>query len=869
MRLLLIVFWLLSSLQMSAQEKTRVKGTVTDLETGEPLPFVNISFVGKAVGTTTDFKGKYSIETNWASDELQASFMGYEAMTKAVVIGANQTIDFALGSGAINLQEVTVKAGRQRYRNKENPAVALIQKVIDNRSQNRRSGFEHYQFGKYEKLRLDLNNITEEFTQRKWLKKFDFMWSYIDTSKVNGKPFLPLYFTEKKTKVFMRNSPASMKEFEMARKTVGFQEFMDEEGIGYFLDKIYQDIDIYENSIQLMEKEFVSPISVIAPATYKYFIMDTVDVEGVTCIKLAFQGRSPADLAFRGDLWVAMDSSYAVKQVKMGITREANINFVSDLEIEQVFDHSDSLGWFIVRDQMTIDYNLLSSSMGMFGQRTVSYDSIVVNTPAPDSIWSQAGSYIILEGAEKRDESFWQDARTEELTGNEQGVYEMTAKMKEVPAFKRAMNIMFLLISGYYEVGKFDVGPLYSMVSFNEVEKWRFRAALRTNRNMSEKWMAEGYVAYGLDQRIDRRFKFGGGFTYFFDRRPYHQLDIEFQRDIKMPGQDLLIASDDNIFLSFRTGLANLMIYYDSYRVNYLKEWDFGLAAGLQLEHRRIQPAGALTFTPVDSMVSVPREVVTNEVGLSLRYAPRTKFYEGRSRRVPIKTKYPIIEASYTYGIPDLLGSRYTFHKFGLRVFKRFFMAPIGFGDLQFEGGYMIGEVPFPLLFVHRGNQTFFQDPNTFNLMNWFEFVSDRYVALDYYHHFNGALFNKIPFLRKLKWRETVGVKGVWGSVSTRNNSMAPGFNGDTERIFGFPERPMLDKEGEPIIGADGNVMTEQVTHTLEAMPYVEASFGIENIFKIISIDAVKRFTHLNNPNVPSIGPGRGWGIRVRFAVRF
>jgi hypothetical protein len=846
-----------------------VKGTVTDAETGEPLPFVNISFVGKDVGTTTDFKGKYSLETNWASGELQASFMGYEPLRKAVVPGSNQTIDFQLSSSAINLQEVTVKAGRQRYKNKENPAVELIQRVIDNRSKNRRSGFDHYRYAKYEKLRLDLNNITEEFTNRKWLKKFNFMWDYIDTSKVNGKPFLPLYFTEKKTKVYMRSSPVGMKEYELARKTVGFQEFMDEEGIGYFLDKIYQDIDIYDNSIKLMEKDFISPISIIAPVTYKYFIMDTVEVEGVPCIKLAFQGRNPADLAFRGDLWVAMDSSYAVKQVKMGITRSANINFVSDLEIEQVFNHSDSLGWYIARDQMTIDYNLLSSNMGMFGQRTVSYSDIAVNTPAPDSIWARPGSYIILTGSDKRDDGFWQEARTEELTKNEEGVYEMTAKMKEVPAFKRAMNIFFLLISGYYEVGKFDVGPLYSMVSFNEVEKWRFRAALRTNRKMSDKWMAEGYVAYGLDQRIDRRFKFGGGFTYFFAKRPYHQLDIEFQRDIKMPGQDLLIASDDNIFLSFRTGLANLMIYYDSYRVKYLKEWDFGLAAGLQLEHRRIQPAGALTFSPVDSMVSIPREVVTNEVGLSFRYAPRTKFYEGRSSRVPIKTKYPIIEASYTYGIPELLGSRYTFHKFGLRVFKRFFMAPIGFGDMQFEGGYMIGEVPFPLLFVHRGNQTFFQDPNTFNLMNWFEFVSDRYVALDYYHHFNGALFNKIPFLRKLKWRETVGVKGVWGSVNSRNNPVSGGFNGDSERIFDFPVRPMLDKDGDPITDPNGNVMTEQVTHTLEAMPYLEASFGIENIFKIISVDAIKRFTHLNNPNVPSIGPGRGWGVRIRFAIRF
>jgi len=869
-----LVLWLFALLPLISlsQDKTRVKGTVTDALTGEPLPFVNISFVDKNVGTTTDFNGKYSIETNWGSNKLQASFLGYEAQQKPVALGANQTIDFKLGSTSIKVQEVTVKAGKQRYKNKGNPAVELIERVIAHKDQNRREGFEHYQFDKYEKLRLDINNITEEFMNRKAFKKFAFMWEYIDTSEVNGKPYLPLYLTEKKTTMYLRNTPASSKEYEFAKKSVGFQEFMDEEGIGYFLDKIYQDIDIYDNTVQLMEKDFVSPISTLALITYKYFIMDTIMVDSVKCIRLAFQGRSPADLAFRGDLWIAMDSSYAVKQVNMGITRAANINFVSDLVIDQVFNHSDSLGWYIARDQMTIDYNLLNSNMGMFGQKTVSYENVKVNEPAPDSIWSRPGAYIIMEDAAQKSEEFWKEERTEELNENEAGVYTMTKQMKELPAFKRAMNILFLLLSGFYEVGPVDIGPLYSLVSANQVEKWRFRFGVRTNKKFSEKVMLEAYGAYGLDKRVDRRAKFGAGATYFLSRRPYHQIDVEFQRDVKMPGQDLMIATDDNIFLSFRTGVANMMIYYDSYRVGYSKDWDFGFGAALNLEHRRIQPAGALFFKPVNTEIQSPREVATNEVGVSLRYSPQARFYEGRSKRVPIKGKQPIIEANYTYGIPTLLGSKYEFHKIGLRVFKRMYMAPIGFGDLQFEGGYMFGSVPFPLLFIHKGNQTFFADPNSFNLMNWFEFVSDRYISLDYYHHFNGALFNKIPFLQKLKWRETVGVKGVWGDVSNKNNPDSKDFNGDMDRTFVFPTREKRDQNGDIVRDAQGNIVLTEVTHTLRNMPYVEASFGIENIFKVISIDVVKRFTYLNQAGVPSLGSdksGRGWGVKVRFAIRF
>jgi hypothetical protein len=236
--------------------------------------------------------------------------------------------------------------------------------------------------------------------------------------------------------------------------------------------------------------------------------------------------------------------------------------------------------------------------------------------------------------------------------------------------------------------------------------------SVRTNKKFSEKWRLSTYLAYGLDDRKDKRWKGGGGVTYFFNQRPYHQITAEFQRDIQMPGQALLLASDDNIFLSFRRGIANLMIYYDSYRLNYTKEWDFGLGLGLNLEHRRREVAGALTFDPVDQSIPDPTQVVTNEIGFSLRYSPNLRYYEGRSSRVPMLNKWPILDVNYTYAIPGFLGAENEYHKIGVRLFKRFYMSPIGFADTQWEAGWMIGRIPFPLLFIHRGNQTFFHDPN-------------------------------------------------------------------------------------------------------------------------------------------------------------
>jgi hypothetical protein len=850
--LLLILGACSHSLSVCAQQNTKVKGVVIDAQTKEPLPFVNIAFVGKNIGITTDFKGKYNLDSKWASGKISASFMGYKLIEKPVEIGGNQTINFELEPKSIQVDEVTVVA-KGRYKNKENPAVALIKKVIANKDKNRPTGFDYYSYDKYEKLQLDLNNITEDFMNKKAFKKFGFMWNYVDTSAINGKPYLPLYLREKKSKVYYRKNPKGQKEIQYGLKTVGFEDFMDEEGLNYFLEKIYQDIDIYENSILLMEKQFKSPVGNIATSVYKFFILDTVDIDNKPYIKLAFQPRNSADVAFRGDMFIALDSSYAIKKIKMGITRNANINFVSALEIDQDFGYTDEKGWQLERDQLTIDYNFLNQKMGMYGKKTISYQDIKVNVPPPDSIVNWSSSFVSVIDPKAETDSFWVAERHEKLDDNEKGVYTMTKDLKELPAFKRAMNVMFLLISGYYSVGKFDIGPLYSLFSFNDVEGIRNRFSIRTNKKFSKKVALDAYVAYGWkDKNISRRFKGGFAATYFFSQRPYHQIDVEWQRDIRAPGASIRIATFDNVFVSFRRGIADLMLYHDTYRVKWTKEWN-GSAIGVDLEHMRNVPAGALRFQPTDGSAEL-NGINSNDVTAWVRYSPNVRYYEGRSRRIPIKNKYPIYTLSYTYSLGDnFLGAKYDHHKISANIFKRFYMNPIGFGDMDISGGYIVGEVPFPLLFVHKGNQTFFFDPSAFNMMNLFEFVSDKYVSIFYDHHFNGAILNNIPLFKKLKWRTTLGLRAVYGGVSKSNN---PNNDVNSDRIFEFPTRT-VDAE------------QKTVTYTLDKGPYMEVSFGIENIFKLISIDVVKRLTHLDNPGVSKLGGLEGWGVRTRFAVRF
>ncbi|MBL4668876.1 MAG: carboxypeptidase-like regulatory domain-containing protein [Flavobacteriales bacterium] len=381
-------FGLLLTLNVDAQKLTRVKGTVLDANTKEPLPFVNVVFKGKNIGTTTDFSGKFYIETQWGTATLQASFVGYKTASKKIELGTSNTINFLLKNDAIDIETFVVKADKKRYKNKENPAVILIRKVIEHKKDNRKEAQEYYEYKKYEKIEIDLNNITEEFITKGWLKKnFQVVLDHIDTSEVNGKPYLPIFLRETASKMYYRKKPKALKEYQYGSKMTGFDGFIDDNGVSFLLDKIYQDIDIYDNNINLLSNQFTSPISPLGPAVYKYFIIDTLDINGRECVNLAFTPRNKADFAFVGNMFILNDSSsYAVTKVTMNISKDVNLNFVKDLQLDQEFTlYHDSI-WMLSKDKLVIDYNLTRKGRGMFGKKTTHYDDFVFNQPADKKI---------------------------------------------------------------------------------------------------------------------------------------------------------------------------------------------------------------------------------------------------------------------------------------------------------------------------------------------------------------------------------------------------------------------------------------------------------------------------------------------------
>lgn len=824
-----------------AQDITRIRGKVIDANTKEPLPFVSIVFTGKNIGTITDFNGVYSIETQWASDKIQASYLGYISQTKELVIGDNQVIDFQLESTSIDLAEVEISAKRIRYRNKDNEAVDLIRKVIENKDNNRKEKLDYYEYDKYEKVEFDLNNITEEFKNKKALKKFQFVFDYVDTSKVNGKPYLPVFLKETISKVYYRQSPSTSKEYISGTNMVGFKEYLDNEGVSFMVDNLYQDIDINDNNITLITNQFISPLSSIAPNVYKFHIIDTLDVNGYNCINLAFQPRNKLDFAFKGNLYITNDSLYAVIKVDMRVTEDINLNFVNDLQVSQEFENVNNECWILVKDNLIVDFNIGKTGIGMFGKKSNSYNNYKFSQQRNDTVYSGIENTVKALDYTNRDKTFWEENRMSKLSTQEEGIYTMIDSVQNVPAFKRTMDIVMLLVAGYWNFGNVDVGPVSTFYSFNEVEGFRLRVGGRTSDKFSERLRLEGYLLYGFG---DERYKYSGSASFSLNKNPLkqnprHSISAIYQVETNFPGMEMQFINEDNFLLSFKRGVADKIIYYKMYKLEHYRDWGDGFSTALNFKHITQEPGGTLKFDFEDHSLS---EIVSSELSTTLRFAPNEKFYQGMNYKTPIITKYPIFHLSYTQGIKGFLNADYTYSKLSFNVFKRFYVSPLGFTNFEFEASKVFGSgIPFPLLYVHRANQTYSYQLRSYNLMNFLELVSDEYIAVFVEHHFNGFIFNKIPLFKRLKWREIISFKAINGNLSAKNNpEITPG-------LMQFPT------------DLDGNT----TTFTLKQDPYVEVSAGIGNIFKVFRIDVVRRVTYLNNPNVSD------YGIRARFKVDF
>ncbi len=838
-KILLVVLVGLSSSSLFAQY-TRVSGVVKDSISGEPLPFVNITFKNKNIGTITDLNGYYDLNTQWASEILMVSFVGYNPKEIRIKLGEKQTLNVLLSPGVAQLKEVEIKADKARYKNRGNPAVELIKNVIDHKSENRLASdrFDFFEYERYEKDQYDINNFSRDWLDKKTFKSFRVLSDYVDTSTVNGKPFIPILIKEKISRVYVRQQPKTTREVVEANRLSGFENSIFGDGVGQFLEKLTGRVDIYDNTINLLDKPFTSPISFVGPNVYRYYITDSTEINGQKFTELSFMPRDPGLIAFTGKMLVGDSTlNYVVKEIELNIDRRININFLEDLRVIQKFEYLDSIGWIITEDQITVDVQPSGKGMGLFNTKTVHYSDFKVNIQREDELYGGLNRQIVDEDPFAKSDSFWAERRHLELSQQEKGIYKMADTILNIPEFKTIATIGEFVLFGYLKSGPFDVGPITSLVSYNDVEGIRMRFGGRTNLKFHEKWRFGGYGAFGFG---DEKWKYSGFIEYHFSKNPVSVFHFSYKEDIHQPGFGLDWQDQDNVFLSFRRAPAD-NIYYKREMLSYFKhEWIKGFMNTFQILQREILPSARNSLELNNTAGLTVPALRTTELTFGTRIALNEKYVQGRFTRASIKTTAPIFSFDYSYSSP-ILGSDFEYHKLYLSYQKRFKFGILGFTDTEIEGTKIFNKVPFLLMDVHRGNETFTYDDRSYNLMNFLEFASDQSIAFMATHHFNGFVTSRIPLMDRLKLRLVSSGKVLYGTISDENA------NALDSNLFVFPTR----------MGA------------LSAKPYAEVSVGLENIVKLFRIDLVKRLTYLDRPGVASMWGVKGLAVRFKIQISF
>jgi hypothetical protein len=597
---------------------------------------------------------------------------------------------------------------------------------------------------------------------------------------------------------------------------------------------------VYDNVIILNDKSFIGPFASGALINYNFYLKDSFYIDSMFVYELLFTPKSPQNLAFYGYAHIDKET-WGIKEIEMRIAEKANINFVNDFYLFQRFVKTDSAGWFLAEESTTKAVNLGKNedASSWLIKKTVSRDSITINRPIDPDIF-KGDAIQLAPQARIRDDEFWNQIRHDSLSESEQGIYEMVDTVQSTKAYKKYYWWFYLGTSAFFKAGPVEFGRFYKFVSWNDIEGVRLRFGGRTSNDFSKKVQIEAYGAYGTK---DRDFKYNVGIMTHLKRpnERWHMIKAHYMDDYTRLGVPNPLLTYDNIAQSIlRTEPLDDLFRLNQFSFTYQKEWLKGLMTDAKFEHTKWKSVpGRFDFQKTDEngvTTDVP-SVTSAEFSLSTRVAFKEMYYESVFYRYHVASYVPIVTFDYAIGIEDFLGGDYTYHKFNL-VYQHRWNNPIGYTKYQLHAGIMLGEVPYNLMEMPMGNESFLYDKYRYNLMNEFEFVVDRWAGIWVDHHFDGFFFNKIPGWKKLKLRELITFKMLWGDVSDKN---APG-NGPLD----YP----TDENGD---------LTMQHLDGI----YAELGFGIENILKIFRVDFIWRMTQRDKPDITK------WWFKVGLQPKF
>lgn len=839
-------------ISVSAQN---IQGVVTDSLTNEPIPYLSVFYEGKGVGSITDNDGNYKAETRKGWNKLTFSAVGYVTKVVNIIPGVTKNLNVRMRPDDIMLDEVVVKPKREKYSRKNNPAVELMKKVIAHKKNNKLSENDYYQYNKYQKITMSLNDVTPEMLEKGMYKKMPFLKDQIELCEETNKFILPISVDETASQKIYRKHPKSEKTIIKGMSSTGVNElFATGDMLSTVLKDVFTDVNIYDNDIRLLQYPFISPISSSdAISFYKFYIMDTTFVDKDKCFHLTFVPNNSQDFGFTGHLYVLADSSYTVKKCTMNLPKKSGVNFVDNMDIIQEFEQLPNGEWVLKTDDMIVEMTLMKIMQGFQIRRTTRYSDYAFDE-LPQQLFKRKGAEIKEADAMMRGDDFWNQYRPVPLTQTESSMDMLVKRLEQMPGFKYVIFVLKAFIENFVETGtkehpsKVDIGPVNTMISNNYIDGLRLRMSAQTTANLNPHLFFKGYYAYGFK---DHRSKYMGEVEYSFNKKEYlprefpkNSITFSYQYDVMSPTDKFLKTDKDNVFVSFKTSTVDQMSYVRNIALKYENETQFGLKTTVEVKHSTDEPTGGLAYITNDDQKTLVPEIQTMEASLAFRYAPGETFVNTKQRRIPVSFDAPVFTLSHTAGFKGVLGGEYNYNLTEIGLYKRFWFSSWGKIDMFVKGGAQWNKVPFPLLIMPAANLSYILQRETFNLINNMEFLNDRYASLDVSWDLNGKIFNRIPLLKKLKWREAIGFKMLYGHLTDKNNPMK--HPGDSE-LFLFPTR-----DGRPT----SFVMDPKT-------PYMECSVGIHNIFKILHIDYVRRLNYLDHPDANK------WGVRFMVMMTF
>lgn len=846
-----------------------VSGIVVDAKSGSPLPFVNVYYEGKGVGAATDENGNFSVPYRKGWNILTISSVGFKKM-EIPISGPIENLKVRLEVNSQTIKGVSIKGKRKKYDRKNNPAVELMRKVIAAKKHSDLRRHDYFSYQKYEKRTFALNEFTEKVFDDEHFKKLPFLKERVETCPETGKLILPISVDETFSKRIFKKDGNIDKTIVEGRNSTGLNEFFNTGDIATtMIEDVFTDVDIYDNNIHVLQSEFVSPLSSSSGISfYRYFIADTLDVDGIRCIEVTFTPNNSQDFGFNGSLYIMADSTYRVHKATLNLPHNNAVNFVSDMYVSQEFETLPTGEQVIVNDNMIVQISVIGSFTKFHIKRDTYYSNYSLEE-IPDKEFKFLGKERLLADAMMKDNKYWNSMRPEPLTEKESTMDDFLKKMESTKGFKFVLFVAKAFIENFVETStdrekpsKVDIGPINTIFSQNFVDGFRLRMSAQTTANLNPHLFAKGYVAYGFK---DHKWKGMGELTYSFNKKAYlprefpvNNLTVTYQYDDASPSDIFMPTDKDNVFTSFRWTKVNHMNYVQKLRVLYEREWENGLRLTAQVKKESNEATAALFYQPLDGTgtPSPDKNLHINkfemaDVMIGLRFQPGATYINTKQRRIATNNDSPIFELNHTIGLKNVLGNDYTYNYTEAKVYKRLYLSSWGKIDTYVKGGIQWNKVPFPLLIMPAANLSYIKERETFSLIDNMEFMNDRFVSIMSGWDMNGKILNRIPLIRKLKWREYIGFNMLWGTLTDKNNPFLAKNAGDS-RLFYFPGE--FRKDGT--FKYQSRVMDKN-------KPYFEVVAGIHNIFKILHVEYVRRLNYLDNPDIDK------WGIRIMLRMTF